>query len=60
MPLERNTGWIDTLADKLAGKNGNDNPIQFVVKIGEDTIFDRVIDKINAKNFETNGEVFNI
>jgi len=62
MPLERNTGWIDKLADKLASKVGNagGSPIQLVVKIGEDTILDKFIEGINNKNFETNGEVFSL
>ena len=61
MPLERNTGWIDKLADKLANKmGGSDTPIKLVVKIGEDTIFDKFIENIKDKNFETNGEVFDI
>ena len=61
MPLERNTGWIDTLADKLAGKVGNNGtPIQLTVKLGEDTIFDKFIDWLDDKNFQNNGEVFSI
>ena len=61
LPIERNTGWIDQLADKLGDKvSGSENPIQFVVKIGEDTVFDKIIDGVNKKNFETNGEVFNV
>lgn len=61
MPLERNTGWITQLADKLASKIGtNSNPIQLVVKIGEDTILDKFIQGIKDKDFETNGEVFSI
>jgi hypothetical protein len=62
MPLERNTSWINQLADKLASKIGNagGSPIQLVVKIGEDTILDKFIQGIKDKNFETNGEVFSI
>lgn len=63
MPLERNTSWIQQLADKLTeriGNSENNNPIQLIVKIGEDTILDKFIDKINQKNFETNGEVFDL
>lgn len=61
MPLERNTGWIDELALKLTEKGGNGgSPIQLVVKIGEDTILDKVIDGMREKDFETNGEVFNL
>lgn len=61
MPLERNTGWIDQLADKLAGKlGGSDTPIKLTVKLGEDTIFDKFIEYTKGKSFETNGEVFSI
>lgn len=61
MPLERNTGWIDELAVKLTEKGGNNgNPIQLVVKIGDDTILDKVIQGVKDRDFETNGEVFNL
>ena len=62
MPLEHNTSWIDQLADKLANKIGGNNskPIQLVVKIGEDTIIDKLIQGMKDKDFETNGEVFAI
>ena len=49
LPLERNTGWIDMLASKL---NGNGQPINLTVKIGEDNIINRVIDGINNKTME--------
>ena len=58
MPLERNTGWIDQLAGKIGenigGAGGN---IKLIVKLGEDTIFDRFIEYGKEKAFETNGEV---
>ena len=58
MPLERNTGWIDQLADKLADKIGGGNgDIKLTVKLGEDTIFDKFIEYGRSKSFETNGEV---
>lgn len=61
MPLENNTGWIDTLANKLRDKIGNnDNPIHLTVKVGEDTLLDKVIQGMKDKSFETNGEVFNV
>lgn len=60
MPLERNTGWIDKLADKLGSKIGSseDTPIQLTVKIGEDTIMDKVIKGIKDKEFEMNGVIY--
>lgn len=62
MPLERNTGWINELAGKIDERidKSNNQPIQLVVKIGEDTILDKVINGIRQKDFETNGEVFNL
>ena len=62
MPLERNTNWITDLAEKIDERRGGSNgqPIQLVVKIGEDTLLDKVIDGIQDKNFETNGGVFNL
>lgn len=60
IPLENNTSWINELAEQLNGKTTGGQPIQLVVKIGEDTILNKVIDGINKKSFEHNGEVFNI
>lgn len=61
VPLENNTGWIDKLADKLNENLSNsDNPIQLIVKIGDDKIADKVLNSINRKSFEAGREVFNI
>lgn len=61
VPLENNTGWITELAEQIsANGNGGGQPIQLVVKIGEDTILDKVVDGLNQKSFENNGEVFNL
>ena len=58
MPLERNTGWIDQLASKLADKiGGSGGGFNLVVKLGEETIFDKFIEHVKEKSFETNGEV---
>lgn len=51
MPLENNTGWIDELAGKLNSKGGGGQPTQIIVKIGEDTILDKMIDGINGRSF---------
>ena len=60
IPLESNTGWITELANQLNGKTNGGQPYQIIVKIGEDTILDKIVDGINQKSFENNGEVFNI
>lgn len=60
MPLENNTGWITELANKINANNNGGQPYQIIVKIGEDTILDKIVDGIEQKSFERNGEVFNI
>lgn len=60
MPLERNTGWIDQLAEKINSKGGDGTPINLVVKLGEDTIYEKFIEYTKDKSFETNGEVFSL
>jgi len=53
IPLENNLGWIDMIADRLSGNGGTGSgtPTQLVIKIGEDTIMDKVISGINDKSF---------
>jgi len=61
IPMENNLGALEKLSTMIGEKiSGNGQPIQLVVKIGEDTILDRFIEGIRDKNFETNGEVFSI
>lgn len=61
IPMENNLGALEKLSTMIGEKiGGNGQPIQLVVKIGEDTILDRFIEGIRDKNFETNGEVFSI
>ena len=60
MPLENNTGWLDKIGDRIANNINNEQPVQLVIKLGEDTIFDKFIENIKEKNFETNGEAFSI
>jgi hypothetical protein len=49
MPLENNTEWIDTLASKLNNKQGDGQPVQLVVQIGEEKVASKLIDLINEK-----------
>ena len=61
MPLESNTGWIDDLANKIVDiTGGNTTPMRIVVNIGDETIIDKVIKGIKDKNFDDNGEVFDL
>ena len=57
MPLENNTGWIEELAEKLNNKNDSEQPLQVIVKIGDDTILNKIVEGVKEKSFETNGEV---
>lgn len=61
MPLENNTEWIDDLASRITEKTGNnDTPMRLIVNIGDETIIDKVIKGIKDKNFDDNGEVFDL
>jgi tape measure domain-containing protein len=61
VPLENNTSGLEKMAELIGDKIGSSGqPIQLVVKIGEDTLLDKVIEGMHEKDFETNGEVFNL
>ena len=61
MPLERNTGWMDKLGDRIASRinsvSSSGAGINLTVKLGEDNIFDKFLEYVNQKGFESNGEV---
>lgn len=59
IPLEQNTEWMDTLAGKLAERGGSGGQ-NLVVKLGEDTIFEKFIDYVNDRTLATNRTVLNI
>ncbi len=62
IPLENNTGWINELADKLAGKlavlimssagtssnDGNNTPIEIIIEIGGVRFGKVIVDSLNA------------
>lgn len=66
LPLENNTGWIRQLAQDINETNGvkdggdASTPINVVVKIGEDTIIDKVIDGINGRSFLDNRSAISV
>lgn len=51
VPLENNTEWIDKLAAKINASTGDGNkqPIQLTVQIGEEKIASQIINLINEK-----------
>ena len=53
LPLENNTSWMDTLAEKIGGQH-------ITVKIGEETILDRVVEGINGGSFMRGSTVLKI
>ena len=53
LPLENNTSWMDALADKIGGQH-------ITVKIGEETILDRVVEGINKNGFMRNCSIIKI
>ena len=59
VPLENNTTWIDKLSNEIAEKTGSE-PVHVTVKIGEDTLIDKVIEGINESAFLANRGVINI
>lgn len=55
VPLERNTEWIDKLANKINVASGG-QLVNLVVKLGEETIFKKFVDFQKDKQFESNGD----
>lgn len=52
LPLEYNTEWMDTLADKIAARNGG-GPTKIVLKVGEKELGWATIDSINSITKQT-------
>lgn len=51
LPLENNTEWMDTLADKIAARNSG--PTKIVLKVGEKELGWATIDSINSITKQT-------
>ena len=51
LPLEYNTEWMDTLADKIAARNSG--PTKIVLKVGEKELGWATIDSINSITKQT-------
>ena len=51
LPLEYNTEWMDTLADKIAARNGG--PTKVVLQVGEKELGWATIDSINSITKQT-------
>lgn len=60
MPLENNTGWITDLAKMINERGGAGGAINLTVKIGEDKIYDKVVDYLNDKTMLSNTNLLRI
>ena len=47
LPLERNTGWMDLLAQKISDQPGGASTIVIPVYIGEEKVAEHVVKHIN-------------
>ena len=57
IPLDRNTEWADIIASKL---NSNGGEQRITIKIGDEVLYDKVVERINEKSLLSNGLVLNI
>ena len=62
LPLDRNTSWMDELADKINSRGGTSAsaPQQLTIQIGDEKVFNKVIDYINEQSQLKNRCVINI
>lgn len=54
LPLERNTGWMDTLADKIAAKSGANGQVVVPVYLNGKQIAKYIVDMTTRQAFVTN------
>lgn len=59
LPLDRNTGWAEKVAELIKG-NGGENPMQVIVQIGEEKIYDKFVDYNNNRSLYSNIKYLNI
>lgn len=64
MPLERNTGWIDELASRLASIIGDqgtgNNPLVVQVYVGEDKLLDKLVEVGRRRNARAGRQVVSL
>ena len=59
LPLDRNTEWMDEIAEKVANSSGG-QPISITVQIGEERIGEKIIDYIRDKGMRTGNNILHI
>lgn len=60
MPLENNTGWITELANKISNIGGGSGNSQIIIKLGEETIYNKFLDFVDKKSFQQNEAVIRV
>lgn len=61
LPLERNTGWAEQVAELINGNLGDaQQGATVVVKLGEKTIFEDFVEYINDRSLTTNKPLLNL
>lgn len=60
VPLEGNTEWISTLAEKLNVAGAGAEGATIVVKLGEKTIFEDFVDYVNDRTLISNRPILNV
>ena len=60
MPLENNTEWIDTLASKINGSNGNTKPIPIVLNVDGKVFAQTTINTLNDLTKQTGSLQLNL
>jgi hypothetical protein len=55
LPLDSNTGWMDELASKIGG-----GAVNLTVKIGEETLFKKVVDGIRDQNMRSGSNLLTL
>lgn len=56
IPLENNTQWMNDLADKIGGGQ----PVNLVINLGEEKIYEKFIDFVNDTSLRSNTKLLNI
>jgi hypothetical protein len=60
LPLDRNTEWAEKVADLINKNTSGESGATVIVKIGEDTVFEKFVDYANNRALISNRPLLNI